>query len=125
MPRELARATGVACAPVPASLDALLDQSSQSPALVWLEAPVGADPQLLATWLAALERDWAAPARGAFHNGTIRSLDIDLVGRSIALRYGAKRLSLARRLRTWRSAPRLSTLVARDLGSFAESAWKS
>jgi hypothetical protein len=125
MLRELARATGVASAPVPASLDTLLDKSPQSPAMVWIEAPVAADAQQHANWLASLERDWAAPARGAFHNGTIRSLDIDLVGCSKALRYTAKRLSLARRLRTWRSAPRLSTLLARDLERSAEAPWKS
>jgi hypothetical protein len=125
MPRELARATSVACAPVPASLDALLDRSPQSPAMVWIEAPVAADEQQHANWLAALERDWTAPARGAFHNGTLRRLDIDLAGRSKALCYSAKRLSLARRLRTWRSAPRLSTLLAHDVEDSAEVAWKS
>ena len=125
MQRELARATGVVSADVPPSLDALLDKSPQSPAMVWIVAPAASDEQQHANWLAGLERDWAAPARGAFHNGTLRRLDIDLVARSKALRYTAKRLSLARRLRTWRSAPRLSTLLGRDLEGSAEVAWKS
>ncbi len=110
--RELARATGVACAQVPASLEALRDRSSQSPVLVWLEPPAGADAQSSASWLSAIDRDWAAPARGAFHNGTLDGLDIVIVGRRNSLRFACKRLSLARRLRTWRSAPRLSALLA-------------
>jgi hypothetical protein len=110
-PRELARATGVACTRVPDSLDALRDQSSQSPVLVWLEPSIGADPQQRASWIVALDRHWATPARGAFHNGTIATLDIVLAGRSTTVHFTGKRLSLARRLRAWRAAPRLSALL--------------
>jgi hypothetical protein len=125
MPRELARATGVSSMHVPASLDALRDKSSQSPALVWLDSPSAADPPHLASWLSALDRDWATPARGAFHNGTIKGLDIIVTGRSTTAHCTGKRLSLARRLRTWRSAPRLSALLAPHLEASMETEWKS
>lgn len=115
MPRELARATGVSCRSVPASLDVLRDKSEQSPALVWLEPPPATESAQLANWLGELDRDWATPARGAFHNGTIKGLDIVGLGRSRAARFTAKRLSLARRLHAWRSAPRLSALLAPHL----------
>lgn len=124
-PRELARATGVVCTHVPQSLDVLRDKSSQSPTMVWLDPPDAANPQLRANWLIALDRDWATPARGAFHNGTINGLDIVVTGRSSAVRFAGKRLSLARRLRTWRSAPRLSTLLAPFLEASMETEWKS
>jgi hypothetical protein len=123
--RELARAVDLLCTPVPVTLDVLRDKSPRSPAMVWLEPPVGADPQLRASWLTALDRDWATPARGAFHNGTIKVLEIVLVGRSSAVRFAGKRLSLARRLRTWRSAQRLSTLLAPFLEASTEPAWNS
>jgi len=110
--RELARATNVASARVPASFDALHDPSSPSPALVWLDPRTAAEPQQRGSWFVALDRDWAAPARRALHSGTIGQLDIVVAGRSTALRFAARRPSLARRLRTWRSPPRLSTLLA-------------
>jgi hypothetical protein len=122
--RELARAVGVNCVQVPQSLDALRDHSSQSPAMVWLELPAGADSQQRANLLMTLDRDWAVPARGAFHNATIDGLDIVLTGRTSAVRFTGKRLSLARRLRTWRSAPRLSTLLAPFLEASLETEWK-
>jgi len=115
MPRELAGATGVSCMNVPGSLDILRDKSEQSPALVWLDPPAGTESARLGNWLGELDRDWATPARGAFHNGTIKGLEIVVVGRSKAVRFTGKRLSLARRLRTWRSAPRLSALLAPHL----------
>jgi hypothetical protein len=115
LPRELARAARVACTAVPASLDALRDKSSQSPAAVWIDPPAASEPAQLANWLGRLERDWAVPARGAFHNGTIKGLDIVALGRSKTVRFTGRRLSLARRLRSWRSAPRLSTLLAPHL----------
>jgi hypothetical protein len=117
LPRELAGAARVACAAVPASLDALRDKSSRSPAAVWIEPPAASEPAQLANWLGVVERDWAVPARGAFHNGTVKGLDIVALGRSKAVRFSGRRLSLARRLRSWRSAPRLSTLLAPYLGT--------
>ena len=111
LPRELARAAAVSCMNVPRSLDVLRDNSEQSPALVWLDPPATTESAELANWLGALDRDWVTPARGAFHNGTIKGLDIVAVGCSKAVRFTGKRLSLARRLRTWRSASRLSALL--------------
>jgi len=122
---ELARAAHVVGMAVPESLDALRDKSSQSPAMAWLEAPIGTDRQSLTSWLIALDHDWATPARGAFHNGTIQGLDIVLTGRSGAAYFSGKRLSLSRRLRTWRSAPRLATLLAPYLEAGTETAWSS
>lgn len=122
---ELARAVDVVCMPVPESLDALRDKSSQSPAMSWLEAPIGTDQESRTNWLIALDHHWATPARGAFHNDTIKSLDIVLTGRSGAAYFSGKRLSLARRLRTWRSAPHLSTLLAPYLEAGMETAWSS
>jgi hypothetical protein len=122
---ELARGADLACAPLPESLDVLRDRSSRSPAMVWLDAPE-TDPQQRAHWLFALDRDWAKPAGGAFHNGTIRGLDIVLTGRSSAVHFIAKRLSLARRLRTWRATPRLSELLAAFLEAPTDTAqWNS
>jgi hypothetical protein len=110
---ELARAAGVTVAALPPSLDALRYQSSRSPALVQLAAPLGDDAGArLAQWLSALEQRWIKPAAGAFHVGTIGELDVVLTGRSKAVRYTARRLTLARRLRIWRTAPRLSALLA-------------
>jgi hypothetical protein len=123
--RELARAVDLVCMPLPESLDVLRDKSSRSPAMAWLESPIGADPQQRANWLTALDRDWATPARGAFHNGTIKGLDIVLTGRSSAVHFGGKRLSLARRLQTWRSTPRLSKVLAPYLEASVEMAWNS
>jgi hypothetical protein len=119
--RELAKATGVTYADLPESLDTLRDRSSQSPALVWLDAAAGTDTQQRANWLTAVDRDWTAPARGAFHNGTINSVEIVVTGRAKAVRFAGKRLSLARRLRSWRAAPRLSALLAPHLDRAAES----
>jgi hypothetical protein len=114
-PRELAKATGVTYAHVPESLDTLRDRSSQSPALVWLDASAKADTQQRANWLTVVDRDWTAPARAAFHHGTIDSLEIVVTGRAKAVRYAGQRLSLARRLRSWRVTPRLSALLAPHL----------
>ena len=119
-PRELAKATGVIYAHVPESLGALRERSLQSPALVWLDASANSDTQQRANWLTAADRDWAAPARGAFHNGTIKSLEIVVTGRAKALRFACKRLSLAARLRNWRAAPRLSALLAPHLDAAEE-----
>ena len=96
------------------ALDALRFQSTLSPALVRLDAPiVGADSAAqLAHWLVTLEQQWIKPAAGAFHVGTVSELDVVLTGRAKTLRYKARRLTLARRLRIWRAAPRLSTLLA-------------
>lgn len=113
LPGALARARGVACAALPASLEALRDRSALSPALAWIE-PEDL-PQAPAPTLAMLDANWFAPARGAFQNGSIRGLEIVLVGRSSALRFGARRLSLARRLRTWGAAPSLPRLLASSL----------
>jgi len=110
LPTLLASARGVATFALPNSLEAMRDQSTLSPALAWLELEDGDDSARIAS-LAALDASWFAPARGAFHNGTIRALEIILVGRDAALRYEARRLSLARRLRAWTSAPRLSRLL--------------
>ena len=112
LPGALARARGVACAALPASLEALRDHSSRSPALAWIEAHALAHSQPSTETLAELDANWFAPARGAFQNGSIRGLEIVLIGRGSALRFGARRLSLARRLRTWGPAPRLSKLLA-------------
>jgi hypothetical protein len=112
--RELALGAGVPGAPAPESLDALRFQSSLSPALVQLAAPlVGDDSRSsFAHWLSTLEQQWIKPAAGAFHVGTISELDVVLTGRSKTVLYRARRLTLARRLRIWRAAPRLSTLLA-------------
>ncbi len=112
--RELARGAGVPASAAPASLDALRFQSTLSPALVQLAAPLVADNSQspLAHWLSTLEQQWIKPAAGAFHVGTISELDVVLTGRAKTVRYRARRLTLARRLRIWRAAPRLSTLLA-------------
>jgi hypothetical protein len=117
LPCALARARGVACALLPASLEALRDQSSLSPALAWMEPEGLKEPQQIAATLAALDGAWFAPARGAFQNGNIRGLEIVLTGHRSALRFGSRRLSLARRLRTWGAAPCLSKLLAPYLES--------
>jgi hypothetical protein len=106
---SLARARGVAVAPLPPNLDALRDRAPPSPVLVWLHGfPTGDLP----AQLTALEEQWFAPARGAFHNATLAGLEIVLGGRRRSARVTARRLSLARRLRTWAAAPRLSKLLA-------------
>ena len=112
--RELARGAGIPGEAAPASLDALRSHSTRSPALVRLAAPIVGDDSAgqLAHWLATLEQQWIKPAAGAFHVGTVSELDVVLTGRAKTLRYRARRLTLARRLRIWRAAPRLSTLLA-------------
>jgi len=117
LPVALARARGVSVAPLSPTLEALRDRSSQSPSLAWLEANDTGDAGALAASLAALDFDWFAPARGAFQNGTIRELDIIVAGRSASMRFAARRLSLARRLRAWTSAPKLSRLLSVPAGS--------
>jgi hypothetical protein len=117
LPIALARARGVSAAPLTPSLEALRDHSSQSPSLAWLEPSDIGDATPLAGSLASLDFHWFAPARGAFQNGTIRELDIIVAGRSASKRFVARRLSLARRLRTWTSAPKLSKLVSAAPGS--------
>jgi len=112
LPALLARARGVVTSALPGSLEAMRDQSTLSPALAWLELNEGGDDSARVESLSALDATWFAPARGAFHNGTIRQLEIVLVGRDATLHYEARRLSLARRLRAWTSAPRLSKLLA-------------
>jgi hypothetical protein len=116
LPVALARARGISVAPLPLTLEALRDHSSQSPSLGWLEASNG-DARALAAALAALDFNWFAPARGAFQNGTIRELDIIVVGRRASMRFAARRLSLARRLRTLTSAPKLSKLLSTPAGN--------
>jgi hypothetical protein len=115
LPSALARVVGVASEPAPESLDVLRGKRSASPALVWLDAPDGAEVQPVVRWLAALDRDWAKPAADALRAGAISRLDLVFVGRTAALRFGAQRPSFARRLRSWRAAPRLSALLAAPL----------
>ncbi|MEP6943049.1 MAG: hypothetical protein ABI981_08945 [Betaproteobacteria bacterium] len=112
LPALLASARGVVTSSLPGSLEAMRDLSSGSPALAWLELDYSDDASARIASLATLDASWFAPARGAFHNGTIRELEILLVGRDTTLRFEARRLSLARRLRAWTSAPRLSKLLA-------------
>jgi hypothetical protein len=104
----LARSRGASVAPLPPNLDVLRDRAPPSPALVWLHAFPTSD---LPARLAELEVQWFAPARGAFHNATLAGLEIVLSGRRRSARVTARRLSLARRLRTWAAAPRLSRLL--------------
>lgn len=112
--RELARGAGIPGEATPVSLDALRSHTTLTPALVRLEAPIVGDDSTsqLAHWLTMLEQQWIKPAAGAFHVGTVSELDVVLTGRAKTLRYKARRLTLARRLRIWRAAPRLSTLLA-------------
>jgi len=112
--RELALGAGIPGEALPATLDALRSHSTLSPVLVRLTAPIVGDDSAsqLAHWLATLEQQWIKPAAGAFHVGTISELDVVLTGRAKTVRYRARRLTLARRLRIWRAAPRLSTLLA-------------
>lgn len=116
--RGLARGAGVPVAPIPRSFDALhgaapLGAPPLSPALVWLEAIDPADGPDLARRLAAIDRDWVAPAARALPAGSL--LELVMTGRGKALRFSAARPSLAQRLRAWRSAPQLSALLAPHL----------
>ena len=115
LPRELARAAGVASESVPRSFDALRNKGAASPMLVWLDAPDAREAERLANWLAAMDRDWARPAADALNAGQISRLDLVLAGHATTLSFSARRLSLARRLRNWRAAPRLSALLATAL----------
>jgi len=117
LPVALARARGVPAAPLSPTLEAMRDHSSQSPSLAWLESNDTGDAHALAPSLASLDFHWFAPARGAFQNGTIHELDIVVVGRRASKRFVARRLSLARRLRTWTTAPKLSKLLSVAPGS--------
>ncbi|MEO8738351.1 MAG: hypothetical protein ABI537_01460 [Casimicrobiaceae bacterium] len=111
--RGLAHGAGISDAALPGSLDALRSQSTLSPALARLSAPIVGDDSTsqLGHWLTTLEQQWIKPAAGAFHVGTVSELDVVLTGRAKTLRFRARRLTLARRLRIWRAAPRLSTLL--------------
>ena len=116
LPALLARARGVVTSALPNSLEAMLDQSTLLARAGVARTDDSGDDSARIASLSALDASWFAPARGAFHNGTIRALEIILVGRDATLRYEARRLSLARRLRAWTSAPRLSRLLASPTG---------
>jgi len=110
--RELAGASGIKVAPLPASLEALGDPAS---AVVWLD-PIGGDGATRA--LAAIDRAWAAPASRALDAGSL-SLEIVLGARTHAQRCRPQRSTLAQRVRAHFARPRASVLL---LGRARESA---
>lgn len=107
--RDLARASGVAAAAAPRSLESWLAAGPESPSLVWLPA-VGANERPSA--LAALGRDWAAPLSAALAARTELEVRVAISGRSGALSFTPRRPSLAARWRARLAPARLSAQLA-------------
>lgn len=109
LPRELARACGVAVAAAPRSLESWFAAAPESPSLVWLPA-LDANDRLSA--LAALGRDWAVPLSAALAARTVLELQIAISGRGRALSFTPRRPSLAARWRARLAPATLSTQLA-------------
>lgn len=109
LPRDLARACGVAAAARPASLGAWRAASPGSPSMVWLDDIDGDDASVS---LAALDRDWAAPLATALAGRAIDEVAVVLTGRYRALWFAPRQRSLVARLRQRLAPARLSDLLA-------------
>jgi hypothetical protein len=109
LPRDLARARGVAIAPAPRSFRDWGASDPKSPSLVWLSAGASRDDT---PYLAALGRDWADPLRADLDATARLELAVVLSGRGRARSYALRRPSLAARWRRRFAQPALSKLLA-------------
>ncbi|MGH8712680.1 MAG: hypothetical protein ACREYB_01595 [Casimicrobiaceae bacterium] len=110
---DLARACGVAPAPLPPSLAAWQDSRPDLPSMVWLPDMRVNDGRAA---LAALDDRWAAPLATALATRAITQVAVVVTGRGRDLSFTPHRPSLVSRLRGRLASPRLSTLLAAGPG---------
>ena len=107
--RELALGVGAVVESLPASFDTLTRAPST---LVWPAALGDPDAPNALERVAALERDWVAPASRALADGIVARLALVISGRALAARFEARKSSLTSRLRQRLRPRRLSALLA-------------